>query len=246
MYYSSLNHYSKLFSTENLRKFKYQVETLYHYKYNMFLKSEFAGSGDDISQIHATGYADIIFPRPCEGILRLNSIELRRRESNDQLDLISLLIKDEGLHPRSSEFKQDLEKYEMRFAYHDGLINEVCPDEDESAWTLNFKKGILSTLQNTMTRFDIDHNTTETDISGTCDIGYRLLGTEDTQLKIQKVKDVESCKLRYKTDSVLQTTKYDFRSVSLSWVSLDILINFFHIFRIMQPFRYSILVASVT
>lgn len=201
-------------SIESNSKFKYQIETKYHYKYNMYLLSEFAGSGDNVSQIHATGFVDIIFPRPCEGILRLDAIELRRRAASNTLDLLSFITKDEDIHPRSKEFKNDLEEHELRFAYQDGLISEVCPDEKESTWTLNFKKGILSTFQNTMTRFDIDHHTTETDISGTCDIDYQLLGTDDTKLKIQKVKNVESCRYRYKTESILQTTAYDFRSVS--------------------------------
>lgn len=181
----------------------------------MYLLGEFAGSGDNISQIHVTSYVDIVFLNQCEGILRLNSIELRRRAASDSLNLLSFIVKDEDIHPRSEEFRKDLEKYELRFAYHDGLISEVCPDDLETTWTLNFKKGILSTFQNTMTRFDIDHNTTETDISGTCDIGYQLLGTDDTKLKIQKIKDIESCRYRYKTESVLQTTAYDFRSVRI-------------------------------
>lgn len=190
------------------------METKYHYKYYMALKSEFAGSGDNVSEIHATGYVDIIFPKPCEGVLRLSSIELRRRAPSDQLNIVKMLFDDGDLHPRSEEFMNDLQNYDLRFSYHDGLISEVCPEENESTWALNFKKGILSTFQNTMARFDIDHNTTETDISGTCDVGYQLIGTDNTKLRIQKTKDIESCRFRYKTESVLQTSPYDFRKVS--------------------------------
>jgi hypothetical protein len=44
-----------------------------------------------------------------------------------------------------------------RFSFSDGLIPEVCPHENETSWVLNFKRGILSALQNTMKRFDVDH-----------------------------------------------------------------------------------------
>jgi hypothetical protein len=44
-----------------------------------------------------------------------------------------------------------------RFSFNDGLIPEVCPHENETSWVLNFKRGILSALQNTMKRFDVDH-----------------------------------------------------------------------------------------
>jgi hypothetical protein len=44
-----------------------------------------------------------------------------------------------------------------RFSFSDGLIPEVCPHGNETSWVLNFKRGILSALQNTMKRFDVDH-----------------------------------------------------------------------------------------
>jgi hypothetical protein len=44
-----------------------------------------------------------------------------------------------------------------RFSFNDGLIPEVCPNGNETSWVLNFQRGILSALQNTMKRFDVDH-----------------------------------------------------------------------------------------
>lgn len=46
--------------------------------------------------------------------------------------------------------------YFSRFAFHDGLISEICPEEAEEDWVLNFKRGILSLFQNSMKRFDIN------------------------------------------------------------------------------------------
>lgn len=71
----------------------------------------------------------------------------------------------------------------------------------------------MSAIQNSMSRFDVDFNTTETDISGTCDVTYTLSGAVGTSLLIQKSKDIASCVNRYETKSILQTAPYDFRKV---------------------------------
>lgn len=91
----------------------------------------------------------------------------------------------------------------------------MCPSNEDSSWVLNFKRGILSAIQNTMTRFDVDFNNTETDISGTCDVAYTLDGAYGTSLLIHKQKDISSCVNRYKTNSVLQTESYEFRKVTI-------------------------------
>lgn len=46
--------------------------------------------------------------------------------------------------------------YFYRFSFHDGIISEICPDESEDDWVLNFKRAILSLFQNSMKRFDIN------------------------------------------------------------------------------------------
>lgn len=89
----------------------------------------------------------------------------------------------------------------------------MCPSDEDSSWVLNFKRGILSAIQNTMGRFDVDFNSTETDISGTCDVAYTLNGAAGTSLLIHKIKDISSCVNRYKTNSILQTESYEFRKV---------------------------------
>lgn len=181
----------------------------------MFVRTEFAGSGQNTSELHAVGHVHIIFPKPCEGILRLKSIELHTQAVQKQQE-VGLFNSDnsEDLHPKSDDFGNDLQNYDLRFSFHDGLISEVCADDKEAIWALNLKKGILSAFQNTMTRFDVDFNATETDVSGTCDVHYALIGTEKTSLLMQKTKEIGSCKNRYKTESILQTTPYDFRNVS--------------------------------
>lgn len=43
-----------------------------------------------------------------------------------------------------------------RFALQNGIITEICPQEQDEEWVLNFKRGVLSLFQNSMSRFDID------------------------------------------------------------------------------------------
>lgn len=62
-----------------------------------------------------------------------------------------------------------------------------------------------------MKRFDIDYKSWETDVSGSCDVNYVVNGAEKTSLLVTKQKDISSCINRYKTNSIVQTTPYDFR-----------------------------------
>lgn len=109
----------------------------------------------------------------------------------------------------------------LRFSFHDGIIDELCPEIGEPNWILNFKRGILSSFQNSMKRFDIDAKSHETDISGSCDVRYTVNGSRGTSLSIQKKKDIPSCINRYKTNSILQTTAYDFRKQYSVWPILQ-------------------------
>lgn len=117
------------------------------------------------------------------------------------------------LHPRSSFFSKEIEEMEIRFDFQDGLIQEICPGSDESVWATNFKRGILSSFQNTMFRFDLDHKSVETDVSGKCEASYRFMGSSNTSILIMKSKDISSCQNRNKFKSIVQATPYDFRRV---------------------------------
>lgn len=58
--------------------------------------------------------------------------------------------------PQSSEFSSALTKTPLRFGFDDGRVSEVCGSSQEESWVTNFKRGVLSTFQNTMTKFDED------------------------------------------------------------------------------------------
>uniref|UniRef100_W4VR36 Putative lipoprotein n=1 Tax=Corethrella appendiculata TaxID=1370023 RepID=W4VR36_9DIPT len=203
---------------ENPTKFKIDLHHTYKYEYSMFVKTEFYGSGQNTSELHITANVEVSFPTKCEGILRLSSVELR----DQPVPIVNEENEDEyqdeiELHPQSEIISEHLEENELRFSFHDGAISEICPHESESVWVQNFKRGILSSLQNTMKRFDVDHNTTETDVSGTCDVSYILDSSKSTNLIIKKNKNISTCKNRYKTHSFLQTTPYDFGQNNSAW-----------------------------
>lgn len=54
----------------------------------------------------------------------------------------------------SSEFKQRLEANPLRFAFQDGIIENVCTASGEDERVLNIKRGVLATFQNSMSQLD--------------------------------------------------------------------------------------------
>jgi hypothetical protein len=59
--------------------------------------------------------------------------------------------------PGENAFKEALERFDLSFTFHDGGVPYICPSVDEPVWSVNIKRGILSSFQNTMPRFDINH-----------------------------------------------------------------------------------------
>jgi len=221
-------------------KFNFK-QTAYNYDYNVHLRTEFFGTGRNTSDLYLTANIDMLFPKPCEGFLRINKVQMRDKlynatkdESveNDYNNIYSYdydtantssdeAVDNEDLHRHSKLLEEDLKKDLLRFAFHDGHIGEVCPSLNETAWVLNFKKGILSAFQNTMMRFDVDFNTTEIDVSGECNVQYTLEDARNVFIAVKKVKDISSCRKRYATESILQTTPYTFRDDTTIWPILN-------------------------
>ena len=57
--------------------------------------------------------------------------------------------------PDEQDFKTLLEQFELPLTFDDGIVSAICPAKDDPTWSVNIKRGILSTLQNTMPRFDL-------------------------------------------------------------------------------------------
>lgn len=68
---------------------------------------------------------------------------------------------------RAWEFTRALQEKPLRFAFLDGQIEHICPEEEE-AWVLNIKRGVLSAMQNTMPTLEDDVSTREVGISLDC------------------------------------------------------------------------------
>uniref|UniRef100_W8B060 Vitellogenin n=1 Tax=Ceratitis capitata TaxID=7213 RepID=W8B060_CERCA len=231
------------------KKFNF-VDKVYKYEYTIDLKTEFSGTGNNASSLFLKATVEINFPKPCDGFLRIKDVKLRDALSQNDDEIDNKVDKEinnsnvddyygeftdssgsdeesevdtdsSDTHPHSLEIATELKKYLLRFAFNDGTITEICPSAKEKIWTLNFKRGILSTLQNTMLRLDVDFNTTETDIAGECKVKYSLEKVNDVFIKIRKTKNMPTCQKRYSTNSILQSVPYDFRNDKTMWPLLD-------------------------
>lgn len=145
--------------------------------------------------------ADLLlrFDSPCEGSLKFENASLSHdpRKYNPEFP-----------DRAGAEFKANLERFTLRFAFDDGRIDELCPDKHDPVWALNLKRGALSMIQNTMQRFDIDHRTNELDVSGVCGTTYRLHEAKRTSLIVKKTKDTSNCAHGSKHFSVIRSNVY--------------------------------------
>lgn len=190
-------------------KFAYLTTTKYVYEYNSDISTLFGGTSTNASTLHISAKVSLEFPTACEGVLQVSQISLTEKapiyDREEDTDILSPEL------PHSEKFSKAISQYPLRFSFSDGLIPEVCPHENETSWVLNFKRGILSALQNTMKRFDVDHWNVDADVHGLCETKYALMGARETSLVIFKKKDISTCTYRYKHHSILQTTPYLFR-----------------------------------
>lgn len=185
-------------------KFKYLLDVIYHYEYKVNVETYFAGSSNNRSTLNIRAVPKIQFISPCEGLLQLTDVTLLDQDESYPVERAEKLIHALGL-------------YDLRFAFHDGSISEICPEEQEEDWVLNFKRAILALFQNTMKRFDINFNGVEQDVHGTCNVEYTVRGQENTSLILVKTRNLAQCTDRYKYMSILQTVRYDFQSKFQTW-----------------------------
>lgn len=188
-------------------------------------------NNDPESEMFISAFIAVSFPTKCQGQMKMSSVRLKKKYStgveeyensapvdfvyDDSTEDVSEPPepKENVVHPRSQDFGNEIEEMDLRFDFHDGLIQEVCPKSDEAVWVTNFKRGILSAFQNTMSRFDLDHKSIEKDVSGKCEVTYRFEGSKNTSIVVLKKKDIGSCQSRNKFKSIVQTTPYEFRRV---------------------------------
>ncbi|XP_076641857.1 apolipoprotein lipid transfer particle [Halictus rubicundus] len=178
------------------RKFKYEEGVLYKYKYSVNVSTNLGGEESGSlkeSTLFLDAYLVMQFTSPCEGSIKFYDAKLRHDARTSVAD---------------NEFNKNLAMYNLRFAFDDGKVNELCPHEGEPAWALNLKRGVLSMLQNNMQRFDVDHRVDELDVNGICETTYRLHEARRTSLVVKKSKNLSSCLYGSKHFSVLQSNVY--------------------------------------
>lgn len=186
--------------------FRYKTGILHRYKYNVDISSLFKGTSKNESTLYIDSEVTLEFLSPCDGILNVKNLKLNNKLSKSDLENTE--------HEQSEIFSASISEYSLRFAFNDGFISEICPSVEEKTWVLNFKRGLLSMLHNTMKRFDLDHNAIEDDVKGQCYTEYRVVGPNGTSLIIEKIKDLTSCEHRTKLHTMVQSTAYNFRPVS--------------------------------
>ncbi|XP_029160980.1 apolipophorins isoform X2 [Nylanderia fulva] len=187
------------------RKFKYQEDIHYVYTYSVnvstnlgYHQTSLHHLGND-SNLYIDATLSVHFSSPCEGSLKVLNASISHDRSTYNVEFPDRA---------GYEFKTSLERFTLRFTFDDGIIHELCPDQREPVWALNLKRGMLSMLQNSMRRFDVDHDVNEVDIYGACDTEYRLYEAKRTSLIVKKSKNLADCQNGPKYFSVVQSNPY--------------------------------------
>ncbi|CAH0561935.1 unnamed protein product [Brassicogethes aeneus] len=181
-------------------KFKYGPGVRQDYMYSVEVRSLFNGTSRNESNLYVEGIVNLAFITPCDGILTLSDVKLSEYIPRDGHE--------SSEHANSEHFSKEITENTLRFSFNDGIISELCPSDDEKGWVLNFKRGILSMLQNSMARFDVDHDGDEEDVRGKCFTKYAVIGAKETSLLIEKTKDLNSCQTSGKLHSAVQSVPY--------------------------------------
>ncbi|CAL7937265.1 unnamed protein product [Xylocopa violacea] len=193
------------------RKFKYEGNVSYRYRYSVAVSTNLGGVNASSSSSGFPGkrgnestlqlYADVVvrFNSPCEGTLKFENASL----SHDPWK-----YNPEFPDRAGAEFKANLERFALRFAFDDGRVDELCPNKRDPVWALNLKRGVLSMMQNTMHRFDVDRRTNELDVNGVCETNYRLHEAKRTSLVVKKTKNLSDCVHGSKHFSIIRSNFY--------------------------------------
>ncbi|XP_074640262.1 uncharacterized protein LOC141898317 isoform X2 [Tubulanus polymorphus] len=179
-------------------KFRYETGSTYEYLHESDTVTRLHETSNKQSKIHIRAAVHIGVVVPCEMIMTLRDVHLTESDPNDPSRTIT--------SPALREFKAALEARSLPFSFQDGHIEAICPSTEEKPWVLNVKRGILSTIQFSPTKFHDRISVKETDVTGKCDTKYSSLGTRGENLVIKKSKNLESCDERHDVSSPVKAT----------------------------------------
>lgn len=171
-------------------KFKYDVGKVYTYSYESSTSLIAEGAAKEEPGFKVKAIAEVHVLSACELLLKLSGVKLEG----------------DGKIPQASSFKQNLESKPLLFAYTDGRVDHVCPDNKDPAWSVNIKRAILSSFQNSMDK-NLDSHVREADVIGLCDTHYSVK-TSGKSTEVVKTKDVISCTNRQGNITSIQANHY--------------------------------------
>lgn len=169
-------------------KFNYEPGKKYVYDFEGI--NEVVVAGERKQKAEISGQAELNVITKCEMILQLRNIRIEQKASQEEIE----------------ELRQKLE-IPLPFAFQDGQIDHICSSDEDSSHSLNIKKGILSSLINSMERFDESQEVSEEDSLGTCLTKYTVHNLRQTV--IEKEKDLKSCTNRHSSITSLITNPYE-------------------------------------
>jgi hypothetical protein len=174
-------------------KFQYTPGTTYTYRYDGTTETKLQGSSSQLTSLKIQATADIEVLSKCEFALKLSDVSLTENGQTSS---------------ESGSFSARLEANPLRFAFQDGVIEDVCSMSGEDERVLNIKRGILSTFQNSMAQLDKKGTYSETDISGTCPTTYSTQTGIFEGHTITKTKDILACTDRNGNISSIHSKRY--------------------------------------
>ncbi|XP_038048374.1 uncharacterized protein LOC119722369 isoform X2 [Patiria miniata] len=181
--------------TCNAENGRYEVGQKYTYRYTAESATWINGTSEQKSSLKFDCNAEISAISPCELTLTLKNVNAF--ESNANGDMVAATDTDMAL---------ELQEHVLRFAFHDGVVTDVCPTGNEKTWALNFKRGVLSAIQAPVTEIPADKTEemiTETDVTGKCPT---KISRSEFPRSIMKHKDFKNCQHHSKLEGGMQAT----------------------------------------
>ncbi|XP_076440191.1 uncharacterized protein LOC143279842 [Babylonia areolata] len=182
-------------------KFTYKAGWSYEYQYKAETRTTMAGAAEDTATVTIGATAKIEVLEQCEMALLLTDVVIKRSHEENSKRMVDA--------DKMSGAKSALESRPLRFAFHDGSVTSLCPDDREELWTLNIKRGILSALQNSMRQMEREEHVQEADVTGKCPTHYKVTQQGWKSLTVTKTKDMLACTDRHDAQTSLLSVPYN-------------------------------------
>ncbi|XP_053642616.2 vitellogenin-like [Cherax quadricarinatus] len=166
-------------------KLFYQEGKTYIYEYSGKSKIQLKGV-DGQTETEWSAQVELSWITPCDIVITMKDSE-----------------RDSASVPDAARF---LERYPLVVAVVDGRVQHVCSHPDDDTWSINIKKGIASTFQNSLpsnSTVNSGQNITEIDVVGRCPTRYEVENHGDRVI-MWKEKNHRLCKESYPTPAETQ------------------------------------------